>query len=1262
MLKEYLRQGGYSQKQLAYQLSLHPTLLSNKLNEHNYSNLAYPEVKQIVKILAKWKVLTTRQEALALLSEMGLGSSSFSPSEWATSPLNLLLEAAPELALTNKALFPAPTRTKTSPTGTILEPVQPPLALANHFPIPPRQKIANNSVSTPLASSKMTLDTKTEERKECLGDAPSSEGELFGREAELEWLHQQLFGRKAKLMGLTGLGGIGKTALASRFAQTVKLHFDFVVWYSLHNAPSPETALAYLLNKLAQPDQFQPLPLPSSLAQLRPQLARLMQRLQQARCLLILDNFETVLASGKPTGSYLNGYEGYGLLLELVVQQPHQSCLLLTSREKPKELALLEKTYTSVVISLPLTGLGPEAGRKLLNGGDGSSPLKGSGSAWEQLVKYYQGNALALKLLKEPLQMIFGGSIEAFMAEKWGVFGDIRNLLEQQFGRLSPLEKQILYWVALERQALSLEELKADFCWPVSSKLLAEGVVSLGRRSLLELKEHHKAGYFWLQPVILEYLTERMVAEVVEELVNSEREEANTFLGNYALLKAETKDYIRQSQHKLIVLAVLDQLEIKLKSREAVRQRLWQLLEQARKRPVEEQGYEGGNLINLLVALKVDLSGADFSGLRIRQAYLQGIPLEGVNLAWSELGGCLFTNAFSGVESVAFSPDGSRLASGGLDGRVRLWEVSTGQCLEVLEGHRGRVWSVAFSPDGKLVASGSADRTIQVWQLDAPKHHTTFQGHTGEVLSVVFSPGGKLLASAGVDQTVRLWKVDNGQDLGVLTGHTSEIWSVAFSPDGQRLASGSADQTIRLWEPTSRQCLKLISGDINWVWSVAFSPDGSLLASGSSDYNVRLWEVASGKCLKILRGHTNRIYSVAFSPDGKLLASGSSDETIRLWNLASKECRSILQGHQNLIKSVSFSPDSQLLASGSPDQSIRLWEIEDGQCLRIFEGYSNRINSACYSPDGRFLASGSDDSTIRVWDLTSARLSQTLRSASFVKSLAFSPNGKLLASGGADSFIRLWDLATGKCLKILQGYPSWVWSLAFSPDGRFLVNGGNANNIYMWDIASGQCLYSLEGHTNFVKTVAFSPNGKLVASASSDHSIRLWDAPNGQCLKSFEGHTNQVWVVAFSPDGKWLASGSADQTIRLWEISSGRCFKTLQGHTNWVWTLAFSSEGSYLVSSGYDERLVVWDTNSWEYLFDLTGHSGIIRSLAFASGGGVLAGADENYLRVWDLQTRQVVQVMKNPGLYEGLNIYGVNGLSMVQEANLIALGAIKVS
>src|SRR5262245_37357967 len=267
------------------------------------------------------------------------------------------------------------------------------------------------------------------------------------------------------------------------------------------------------------------------------------------------------------------------------------------------------------------------------------------------------------------------------------------------------------------------------------------------------------------------------------------------------------------------------------------------------------------------------------------------------------------------VSSVAFSPDGKRLASGSADRTVKLWDAATGQELLTLKGHGDAVSSVTFSPDGKMLASGSADRTVKLWDVITGQELLTLKGHGDAVSSVTFSPDGKIVATGSYDRTVKLWDAGAGQELLTLKGHGNAVISVRFSLDGKMMASGSSDRTVKLWDAGAVQELLTLKGHGDAVSSVTFSPDGKIVATGSYDHTVKLWDVGSGRELLTLKGHGDLVRSVAFSPHGKMLASGSLDRTVKLWDVGAGQELLTLKGHGDVVRTVAFSPDGKRLAT-----------------------------------------------------------------------------------------------------------------------------------------------------------------------------------------------------------------------------------------------------------------------------------------------------------------------------------------------------------
>jgi WD40 repeat protein len=1067
-------------------------------------------------------------------------------------------------------------------------------------------------------------------------------GSFYGREREQATLERWLVADRCRLVAILGMGGIGKTVLATKVVREVSSHFDFVIWRSLINAPPLTSVLRSWIQTLSQQQLNR---LPDHLAD---QLALLFDSLRRRRCLLILDNVETIMQQGSRAGHYRPDYELYGQLIQRFGAGEHQSCLLLTSRERPQELARLAND-NPLVRFYQLDGLARSASLAILQG----QGLSGPAHTLEGLAEHYSGHPLALKLIAQTIQELFAGDIAAFVREEALIFDDIRDLLDEQFARLSALEQEITLWLAIEREPVSPQRLSDNLVKSEAGGIFLEALSSLQRRSLLE----QSAAGFTLQNVLMEYTTDRLIDQVCSEISSG----TISVLQSHALLKAQAKEYVRASQSRLILKPVVERLLATLGQAglEARLKAILETLHQARPRP---SGYAGGNVLNFLLHLQSKLRGYDFSGLTIKQAYLDGRHAPDLNLAGAYLDGALFTDTFGPTFAVAFSPNGKVLAAGTAEGQVRLWGVTDGQPLLTCEGHIGAVWSVAFSPDGRLLVSGSTDGTVRLWDVNTGQCLKTLVGHTQQVWSVAFSPDGRLLASGSNDQTVRLWDAHTGQSLNTLSGHTNQVRSVAFSPDGRLLASGSFDQTVRLWEIPTGQSFKTLAGHTHPVRSVAFSPDGRLLASGSNDQTVCLWEVNSGQSFKMLAGHTHWVSSVAFSPDGRLLASSSEDQTVRLWNVNAGQSLKTLAGHTNWVSSVAFSPDGCFLASGSNDQTVRLWEVNSGQSFKTLAGYTNWVWSVAFSPDGCFLASGSNDQTVRLWEVHTGQSFKTLAGhTNWVASVAFSPNGSLLASGCFDHTARLWEIPSGQSVKTLAGHTNPVWSVAFSPDGRLLASGSNDQRVGLWDVPTGQSLKMLEGHSHPIRSVAFSPDGRLLASGSTDRTGRLWDVNTGQNLKTFSGHTNQVWSVAFSPDGQLLASGSEDQTVRLWDVNAGQCLETLSGHSHPITAVAFSPDGRLLASGSMDQTVRFWEVSTGQSLKTLAGHTNWVWSVAFSPDGRLLAsGSADATIKLWDVQTGACLKTLQPERPYERMNITSATGLTNAQKAALKTLGAIE--
>jgi WD40 repeat protein len=1077
---------------------------------------------------------------------------------------------------------------------------------------------------------------------------------FYGRSWELTTLERWIVQERCRLVALLGIGGIGKTALSVKLAEQVQDNFEYVIWRSLHNAPSLESLLASLIDFLSNQQEI-------DLANdVNHRISRLLDYLKKHRCLIVLDNAETILCSPAKQ----EGYQGYGELFKRIGESRHQSCLVLTSREKPKEVAALEGEIFPVR-SLQLPGLAPAEGQEIFRG---KGHFSGSENDWQVLIHSYAGNPLALKIVATTIRDLFDSNISNFIAQGTVVFGDIQNLLEQQFCQLSRLETEIMYWLAINREPVAIAELKIDLISPILPAQILEVLESLERKSLIE----KGAASFTLQPVLMEYVTNRLVKDICQEI-----ETRKIFLfKNYALIKARSKDYIRDIQTNFILKPINEQVLRLFGTPENLEIHLMEIISSVRCKLPIETGYIAGNTINWLRYLKRDLSGCNFSGLTVWQADLQGVSLHQVNFSNSDLAKSTFTENLGYIFAMAVSPDGELLATTDSYGRMRLSRVADGQHLLTWDAHIGWVRSMTFSPDGKTLFSGSEDATIKVWDVSTGQCRQTLEGHTGWILFVTFSPPLQLygntclLASSGEDATVKLWDINTGECCQTFQGHTNWVGYVAFSPDGQTLASSGVDRTIKLWDIQTGQCLKTFEGHQDAIGFVTLSTDSQTLISASEDQTIKVWSIETGQCLKTLPGgQGDWIWwcAVALSSDKKTLAISNINQTATLWDISTGQHLRTLQ-FKSRIRSMVFTPDGEILIGSHADQTLKLWNVSDGRCLKTFQGFASGVWSIAFSPDGA-LFSGSPDQLIKVWDVSEGKCLKIFRGhTDMIRSITYSPDGQTLASGGSDRTVKLWNIADGRCLRTLKGHTNWIMSVKFSPDGQTLVSGSMDQTVRMWDVRTGETLKVLQAPKCIAFSVDYSSDGQILASSGgANYTARLWNVKTGECLNVLHGHSDWVWPVAFSPNGQILATGGLDQTIRLWDIRSGECLGILQGHESWVVYLAYSPDGRLLASSSLDATVRIWDVREGRCLRVLRGHTRWVLSVTFTRGemfsrnlGQVLASAsDDQTIRFWDIETGDCLKILKNERPYEGMNITGVVGITEAQRSVLKALGAI---
>ncbi|KAG8709822.1 hypothetical protein FRC11_005179, partial [Ceratobasidium sp. 423] len=593
------------------------------------------------------------------------------------------------------------------------------------------------------------------------------------------------------------------------------------------------------------------------------------------------------------------------------------------------------------------------------------------------------------------------------------------------------------------------------------------------------------------------------------------------------------------------------------------------------------------------------------------------------------------------IQSLAISPDGSRIITGYSDGSLGIWDKQTGARVgELLVGHTDMVACVVFSPSGHLAASSSHDTTVRVWDIVGGRQmpNPVLAGHSGSVNTIAFSPDGLVIASGSSDKTIRLWDPKAMRPFyQPYIGHSSRVTSVAFSFDGTKLVSGSWDKTIRIWsvdlgDPKLAGDPLLITGHSDAVTCVAFSPDGSKIISGSVDKTMQIWDAQTGQKSETHASpakHSDTITSIAFSPDGKFIASSSLDGAVQLWEASTFAVRTHPFGHFSPVNTIAFSPDGSHLVSGSTDMTARVWEIV--ACPKVmasdsFIGHSSSINSIAISSDGTRIISGSSDNTVRMWDAqTGAPIGPPYKGHSgSVTCIAISPDGTRIISGYSDKTMILWDTTTHTPISSYQHNSYYIHHFTFSPGGALIAFTPYYGDykIYVCHSTGFKTIgETLDGHSGMVNSIVFSPNGNCIASASDDSTVVLWDTNTHSRIAQLSGHSSGAKVVAFSPCGTKLVSGSGNGELQIWDRETSSIVLKLTGHYS-VMAVSFCLGGSCVASGSPDGTVRLWNTTTGQTVGQpITEPTRSAQSIAFSSDGDYVILGSNNTIRVQSLDT-----------------------------------------
>ncbi|MEV6235437.1 TIR domain-containing protein [Lentzea sp. NPDC051838] len=617
------------------------------------------------------------------------------------------------------------------------------------------------------------------------------------------------------------------------------------------------------------------------------------------------------------------------------------------------------------------------------------------------------------------------------------------------------------------------------------------------------------------------------------------------------------------------------------------------------------------------------------------------------------------------VNSVVFSPDGTRVLTASDDGTARVWNVENQREILKLQGHSAPVRSAEYSSDGTRVLTASEDKTIRVW--DANTGAVLFEQQPDPWSDTLYwatiSPDGKLIAAVTSHGRLDLLNAADGARLshvsfppgrsGIYHGtDRNRRYTVAFSRNGLRVAAGSPDGAAHVWnvkKPKNPQHEVTLAGHAPHVavHSARFTPDGSYLVTTSADGTVQIQDIVTRGEPQVFDPAAGQVYAAEISDDATLVVAATQDRTAVLFDAERGTVLASLTGHGSALLAATFSLDGTMIATGDEGGEVRLWSTATwGEVLPI--PHDAPVFSACFSPDGaRILTTSGRTATVVSTEDGSPLLSLTGHAEDVVFA-AFAPDGSRIVTSSYDYSTRVWS-SSGELEYEISGHDSPVQMAAFSSDGTRVITcaGGRGiggyvlGGVKVWDV-SGTGRRNKPTHLRLpdidipsgedesVRSAMLSPDGTRIVASVGNATARVWDAETRALLFTLTGHENLVNYAEFSPDGSLIVTASDDSTARVWDAADGTELTVLSGHRSKLGNARFSPDGSRIVTASADGTALVWDRASGKPVSELWHGARLIWADFSPDTQYVVTAGGDGMAWVWDhLQPDELISFAK---------------------------------
>jgi WD40 repeat protein len=1079
----------------------------------------------------------------------------------------------------------------------------------------------------------------------CGETQPPAAVQLFGRANDMQVLTSGLRA-SARILAVTGAGGLGKSTLARKWAESQGDQFEVAIWCSFKDRPSLAGIFYDIRQRLSVNEMI---PAGESI---HAHLDGLIDILSRRKVLLIFDNLETLMLTGDRTGYLDEDYYLLGILLTQLSESPGSGVCLVTSREELELLSELDGG-THRICLCPLSGLTTEATGEFLS----QRSIEGSAEDLKAFTVHHDGNPYAMRFAAVYIKRNhLTDGLRGYIAAGLPLPSPVTKLVRSQFERLSDLQQICVLRLAAERVALTRKELidSLSFRWLASE--IAGAIEGIAGRSLFEPPSAD--GSLSLQNLLVEFATEHLVHRFAEDLANVGRVGFSNLLTAIPVLRARVPQHVRTAQINAIASPIKNRLDMTTAGGQTIADAMLDVLKKAKGRPASEVGHAPGSVVNLLAMLKFDFSGHDFSDLVLWDCGLEEVELRDTTLRDSDLTGCTFSDVFGAVTGTCFSADGSHLLAVTSDGTLRDWDLATWE-QTVVRAHKGYARAIAVDTARERVVTVGRDGRVRAWRVSPLEHDEDIAQVKPELRCIAISPSGRFAVWGGGGGHVEACWFGTSRRRAVLKGHRKTVRGVTFLDDETVVSVDEAGEVLK-WVPEHSEkpvASHVVNGP---AWWVSYDRSAAIMAVGGQRLAAVLLNDELDEQEPVLEFAGSPSWAGVFVGDEILLATSSG--AVVSYSLHDGERTRTSPLHLNWARTIAAHPSLPIVASGGEDQTVRILNYASGSLLRTVRGSTRSFWSVSFSHDGSMLAAGGNNRIVYIWQKGMEVPRRLEGYPGWIRTLTFAPGKRLLAVAGDSGQIFLWDLEQDAHeARAVGAHNGPVWSLHFDPSGKYLASAGEDHLVRVWEVgAVGSAVgRRLHQHDSWVVSTRYSRDGRHLASGDDDGVLIVTTSFGTEERALRDRNAQQNWGLAWAPgSGQILFSAGRDGALRKWAIDRHAPLAVVNcGRQLWSCVCSSNATGSVYVAG---DAGVVSEYSIAELtkLRERETGSARLHALTLHDLSGRLAAAgDDGVVTVWDSKSDKPNRLVPDRQ-YERLDLFGVRGLTDAQQVVLRTLGA----